>query len=416
MIRYRHVAGAALLAALSSLGSSLGAQDNFTFAFSGADSLPAVEGKAQGSYLCTLAHQGTGEGARAWSISVTAEGGTIESIDLDGTQAAGLLQPANSFAHHETTSGEDNEGAVSAVVLDFFGDSVLPPNTTSSIAHIVLAIDTTPQGTQRATLKYQNGLRGSGEPVRNVVTQAGSAASMAFQTKLVTASGDGDPALVDACPVRMLDNVTGQIDDGSDAYTFPVFAGTLLDVKVKLGAESPTFGLRLLDPNEMPVDLTAFLTIKKKNAQLKKIPLALPGVYSLVLEDATAPVNPYQLQLKGKAPKTALALKGELLPAAVGEVLEVELYGLEGAILSGTFKTKKGTTPDVLALLAPSGASVPIEGFLVEKPTSAKLNKVPLPESGPYVLQLTVTGVVGPVKGALKQKLAKGRKLIECDA
>jgi hypothetical protein len=118
-----------------------------------------------GCTLTTLANT-TGEGAQGWSIGMAAEGLVIADITTAGTVAADA-----EFQVNEITTGPGNEGAVSAVVLSFTEPITLPPLGTETIATIDVEGEFPPGETcQDALLFYRDGLQGSGEPVRNIIT------------------------------------------------------------------------------------------------------------------------------------------------------------------------------------------------------------------------------------------------------
>lgn len=144
---------------------------------------PLVVSGAAGStqtiaYACTLAHSGAGSGAESWSMGIEADGGEIVDVEVDGTAAAlapaGVLT-ATGFEKSELTTGPENKGAVSTVVLSDHGGVTLPPQTSQRIARLEVEA-TIPQGGGTATqdsvvLRYRNGLEGSEGSVSNSVTQ-----------------------------------------------------------------------------------------------------------------------------------------------------------------------------------------------------------------------------------------------------
>ena len=128
---------------------------------------------------CTLSTSDnqTELGAQGWSISLAAGPGLdIVSITVDGTaaadeDAAGLRR--GGFEKSELTEGEANQGAVSAVVLSFVELVTLPLTGTEVIAKIDIQCPFPKAGvTETKTVRYVDGLRGSGQPVDNVVAHA----------------------------------------------------------------------------------------------------------------------------------------------------------------------------------------------------------------------------------------------------
>lgn len=140
----------------------------FDLNFLGPDTLVGPPGSTRiESFFCTLTHSGAGPGAQAWSIGVKSENAQITKISLEGTDAESAL--SDGFEHNELTSGDGNEGAISAVVLALGDPNVtLSPNSTHTIARI--EIDLVFTENEVVTLRYVDGLQGIGEPFRNEVT------------------------------------------------------------------------------------------------------------------------------------------------------------------------------------------------------------------------------------------------------
>ncbi len=148
-------------------------QDRFVFGFRGPTAVAgAPGGSVTAEHFATVAHDGGGAGASAWSISLTVDGGRVTAVDLARTDALGLL--ADGFERSEVTSGPGNEGAISAVVLSFTQPIRLPRNDTATVARLGLELDVPPSGTSTARLRHVDGLRGAGQPVENVVSQSGA--------------------------------------------------------------------------------------------------------------------------------------------------------------------------------------------------------------------------------------------------
>jgi hypothetical protein len=126
----------------------------------------------------------TAQGALAWSISMTAEGATIRAITTAGLVVPTRQGPMDLSEAGFKTSGlashEDDPsraGALSAVILT---RSLIPskddlrslePEGTVRIAELTVEV-TIPTGDAAlpATLKFEDGFKGFGEPVVNVVS------------------------------------------------------------------------------------------------------------------------------------------------------------------------------------------------------------------------------------------------------
>ena len=112
------------------LTASVGAQDEqYTLTFGGPTSVAGSAGDViSESYTADLIHaaDATGPGAQGWSIGVAADGGVIAAVTTDGTKTAEVFD--GGFNKTMLTSGEGNEGAVSAVVLCFGCPAVVGTN------------------------------------------------------------------------------------------------------------------------------------------------------------------------------------------------------------------------------------------------------------------------------------------------
>ena len=110
----------------------------------------------------------SGFGAQSWSLGVISNGAGITEISTESTDASELFVNP-SFSINELTSGDGNQGAISAAVLSFTTNTSLQPNSISTIATITVEGDL---GDEESTveLAYHEGLRGRGRPVRNVIT------------------------------------------------------------------------------------------------------------------------------------------------------------------------------------------------------------------------------------------------------
>jgi len=155
----------------------LSAQDVFSLQFRGPKSLAGEEGMiVRGSFPVMLTHFGIGPGAQAWSFGVTSTatvvGATTAGTAADVVEKGGLRR--GGFEKTETIDPAENggrSGAVSAVVLSFM-DPVRLTNSSTVIAEIDVDFPL-PSGSGSASVSFENGLRGSGLPVKIAVTQEG---------------------------------------------------------------------------------------------------------------------------------------------------------------------------------------------------------------------------------------------------
>jgi hypothetical protein len=132
-----------------------------------------------------------GDGVQGWSLSI---GFTIAQGDLSLLSANTEGEPgvdnyySGGFKKTELidpTKPENaafNGGAVSAIVLSFTENKVLPSTSTQSVLRLTVAANS-PQGddNQTGALAFKSGLRGAGQPVQNALTVGGNTASACNQ-------------------------------------------------------------------------------------------------------------------------------------------------------------------------------------------------------------------------------------------
>ena len=112
-------------------------------------------------------------GARAWSLSiVSGRGARIIEASTEGTPAApspaGLLD--DGYEKTEVIQGDGNEGVVSAVILSFSKDVYLPGSSEETLLHMVMETMVPSGGCIQVALDFVDGLVGSGQPVKNIIT------------------------------------------------------------------------------------------------------------------------------------------------------------------------------------------------------------------------------------------------------
>jgi hypothetical protein len=109
-------------------------------------------------------------GARAWSLSLQATpAARIVEASTRGTDIPEGIG-VQGYEKTELTHGEGNEGAVSAVILSLVGDLQLPLSGDFVLLHLTVAADVPEKGCQSHSVSFVDGLAGSGQPVRNVIT------------------------------------------------------------------------------------------------------------------------------------------------------------------------------------------------------------------------------------------------------
>ncbi|MHC4745403.1 MAG: LamG domain-containing protein, partial [Planctomycetota bacterium] len=118
--------------------------------------------------------------AQAWSISVTGENCTIVDATTQGTVGADIHDNPpglrnTGYEATELTSGPDNEGAVSAVVLSFVLPVTLDPATgPHDLLKLTVEATVPAKGVSICRVYLLDGLQGSNQPVSNRITANGS--------------------------------------------------------------------------------------------------------------------------------------------------------------------------------------------------------------------------------------------------
>ena len=138
-------------------------------------------------------------GARAWSLSIRVKGeARIASATISNTDARSKLAP-DGYEKTELTSGLENEGAVSAVILSFQSDVWLPPSGEATLLRLGLEAVVPPAESHRVEVVFVDGLKGSGQPVKNTITYGEGITRRDDGGEL-----DNDPDGYDPCVVTIL--------------------------------------------------------------------------------------------------------------------------------------------------------------------------------------------------------------------
>ncbi len=167
--------GNVVLLELWKVADEVAGPPSYDLDFAGCDEVTGFAGNAFSTAVDLVlndSNNNSESGAQSWSVGVVARGASITAITTEGTDAGGIIDNTG-FQINELTSGDGNEGAISAVVVSFSTAASLPPNSSSSIATITVEGDV---GAEAGTvdLAYREGLSGQGRPVANVVTWEGA--------------------------------------------------------------------------------------------------------------------------------------------------------------------------------------------------------------------------------------------------
>jgi hypothetical protein len=124
---------------------------------------------------------GVDRAVQGWSIAIASQGCQIVDATTAGTVAASVddVPPGMRDSGFEVTqlaTGPGNEGAISACVLSLRKPVTLPAGT-----YLILRLTVVPSDGP-CSLAFQDGIRGSGEPVMNIVTEHSTSRRPAFGT------------------------------------------------------------------------------------------------------------------------------------------------------------------------------------------------------------------------------------------
>jgi hypothetical protein len=213
---------------------------SYSLGFAGCDEVSGFSGSAYSTTVDLVLNDqnnNSESGAQSWSVGVAAEGASITAITTEGTDAGGVIENTG-FQINEITSGDGNEGAISAAVVSFASAASLPPNASSSIATVTVE-GSVGEADSSVSLAYREGLSGQGRPVENVATWEGATirprlGSCSFSvvpdvtppavpTGLTAEAGDGVVTL------DWNDNTEDDFDYYSLSRNGSVIAGVLID-------------------------------------------------------------------------------------------------------------------------------------------------------------------------------------------
>ncbi|MEM7233974.1 MAG: FG-GAP-like repeat-containing protein, partial [Planctomycetota bacterium] len=153
---------------------------DFAFVLEGPDQLGGAPGTfAGGAYTASIETwiEGLDEGVQGWSMSVGLEGpGAVVWATTDGTAGANVDQGGLRYAGFESTQvvEGDGTGAISAVVLSYVRPNTLPMDERVPVLRLgVEWLMPDPSAEIDARVAFIDGLRGTGQPVDNLLTQSG---------------------------------------------------------------------------------------------------------------------------------------------------------------------------------------------------------------------------------------------------
>jgi hypothetical protein len=199
-----------------------------------------------------------------------------------------------------------------------------------------------------------------------------------------------------------------------DEATFESIAGVALSLKLSFDPPGSMADVAVQVPSGGMLSLAGFRKESSNKVQVKSVPLPETGTYTLIVYSRAGAAATYTLQTKGKVPSTLKKVSTFGTVGAPGQVVDVPFLAFGGSLLTATVKTAGVLDPEVVDLLDPLGASVPLAGFLTVVPgSSAKITQAPLPLTGSYTLRVGgAGGSTGDFTANLKVKAPKFAKLV----
>ena len=184
-----------------------------------------------------LGSSGLGDtGPQGWSLGVANEGVNIVALTTAGSAAADAADGGlrnTGFEVFEIIDPDRNsgqQGLVQALVLSFVMPITLPPNTEQIIGFVNYEATVGPEAFS-ATIEYENGLVGSGQPVNNDVTFEGQTATPTLAAATITIEPPPPPEA--ACDDGEDNDGDGAVDcDDSDCADADTCSG---GIDLKLG-------------------------------------------------------------------------------------------------------------------------------------------------------------------------------------
>ena len=215
------------------LAGTLGAQGEFSYGFQDAPAVIQAETGTTVPFQIKMVLGSSGldgaNGPQGWSLSIANNGVDITGLTTRGTAAADVADGGlrnTGFEVFEIVNPDRNEGQqglVQALVLSFVMPITLPPNT-DQIIGLVDYEATVGAAAFEATILYQNGLIGSGQPVNNDVTFEGQTADPSLARLVISIEPPPPPEA--ACDDGEDNDGDGDVDcDDSDCAGDAICAG-----------------------------------------------------------------------------------------------------------------------------------------------------------------------------------------------
>ena len=178
-----------LVAASLPVKHAWGADSNYEFSYQAPDNLPGAPG-ATVSFIATVMLSKAKDPVQGWAIS-----GAVTTPKTCAATATSILDTAAEgadFNKAEVTTGIGNEGFVSATVLSFITPVTLSPlGVPHKLVKVLIEAKVPANGSLASCeLRFIDGRRGSGTPVSNTVTVAGSSKFPVGLSKVVTIGND----------------------------------------------------------------------------------------------------------------------------------------------------------------------------------------------------------------------------------
>lgn len=205
------------------------------------------------------------EGAQGWSLGVSHENVELVETTYAGTESA--QAEVGGFVVLETIDPAKNagkNGVVEAVVLSFRKPVSLAPNAEHVVAKNVYRA-TIPATKTQAIVKFEEGLRGSGQPVANNVTFKGLTKVPTLGEKTISL----EPPAVDISPVEGLQcTLDAETKTATLAWTIPAGQSyTMIQVRwtgaatgsQDLAADATTFTTAALPDGSTTFTVQAFV-------------------------------------------------------------------------------------------------------------------------------------------------------------
>src|SRR5690606_38704542 len=161
---------------------------------------PGESVRLESGVILTTRDNHTGVGVKGWSLGIAAVG-AAKVVEATFSETAGAPVPFgyldNGFSRIEMTTGEANEGVTAAIVLSFMNDTSLPLEGEATLLRVTIDVVAPGVGCAESGLVFRDGLRGSGQPVENVINWNGKSRKDDGGEK------DGDSDSYDECLLRV---------------------------------------------------------------------------------------------------------------------------------------------------------------------------------------------------------------------